>query len=90
MTLDKKLEERIKLLHQKYKIYSPEDELICGVSGWIHVAARSLMPNSNLRLAEDKVEVYEMSKNADKGLVDSLWGIVNSAWDIYGEVEVAR
>ena len=92
--IDKNLDDKIELLRKKYILFSPEDELICRVSGKIHCAARSLIPNSDLRIAQDNVEMYEeRGRNGytiDGNLIRGLWEIVNEAWDKYGEVEIAR
>jgi len=92
--INKNLEAKITLLRKKYREYSIEDELICRVSGWIHSAAKSLIPNSDLRLAQDGIEIYEeRGKNGyaiDDNLIKGLWEIVNDAWDKYGEVEEVR
>ena len=56
--IDKDLERRISALHKRYPTYSIEEELVCEVSGWINRASKSLIPNSNLRLAQDKIEIY--------------------------------
>jgi hypothetical protein len=88
--IDKILEKRFGLLFGKYHLLSREHEVIYRVSGWVHDAARSLIPNSPLMLAQDNVEVYERRETADKSLVEDLLGIVKDAWKIYGEVEVVR
>ena len=86
MKINSELEKIISGLRKNYPEYSREDELICRVSGWIHVASKSLIPNSDLRVAEDQIDAYEERKTHDKNLVEKLWEIVDHAWEIYGEI----
>lgn len=86
---DKELEKKLHELRARFPIYSRQEESVLRVGWDVRSACSSLIPNSYLRLAQDKVETYEKKESSDVGTVNGLWDVINNAWDLYGEMEVA-
>jgi hypothetical protein len=90
---EENLQRRIENLRERYPLYSREDELVVRVSRWIHEAAKSLIPNSALTVAEGHIESYEKSAvryEFDRDLAKKLWEIIEEAWNKYGKVEAIQ
>ena len=84
---DRELEKKIDVLRTRFPKYSPQEEAILRIGWNIRSACNSLMPNSYLFLAQDKVDTYEKAEGANPEIVSGLWDVINSAWDLYGEAE---
>ena len=85
--IDRDLEKRLSELRGKFPEYSPQNEFILRIGWNIRSACNSLIPNSYLWLAQDKVEMYEEKNSADVETINGLWEVTNGAWDLYGEKE---